>query len=86
MHRGRLCAGSNFPESTAGEASDNPPRRASQLPFRVVVVAARSLLDGSVLRLLHGFDEGDATAGGFGEVAGAQSVRGKQVRIDGMLT
>lgn len=56
------------------------PRRPSERAFGIVVVV-RSLLDRAVLRLLHGFGQRNAAAGGFGEIAGAQAVGGKRNRI-----
>ena len=61
--------------------SNDDPRCAPEGPLGVVVVAGR-LLHRAVLRLLHGFGQGNAAAGGLGKVAGAQAVGGKLRRIE----
>ena len=63
---------------------DDEPRRPAELPFGVVVVA-RGLLHRAVLRLLHGFGQRNAAAGGFGEIAGAQAMGGKRRRVESGL-
>lgn len=57
------------------------PRGLAHLPFGVIVIARR-LWDGAMLRLLHCFRQSDAAPGSLGEVAGAQPMRGKFLRIE----
>jgi len=61
--------------------SCNHPRRPPELAFGAVVIA-RGLLDGAMLRLLHGFGERNSAARGFGQIAGAQPMCAKHHRIE----
>jgi hypothetical protein len=61
-------------------ASDIQPRGLAHRAICFVVIAGRRL-DRPMLGLLHGLGQGDALPSGLRQISGAQSVRGKRLRL-----